>query len=95
MSENYNDVPLIKTDRAFEFHIDGSVAFINYRQVADSLTLIHTEVPEKIGGRGVAAALVKRTLEYALANGLKVVPRCSYVAGYLKKHPEWNGIVAK
>ncbi|MBA4168562.1 MAG: N-acetyltransferase [Chitinophagaceae bacterium] len=93
MTQNYNEVELIKSDHQFQFHIDGLVSFIDYGQVGNDLMLIHTEVPGELEGRGIAAALVERTLAYAEASGLKVVPRCAYIVAYLKKHPEWNRIV--
>jgi predicted GNAT family acetyltransferase len=95
MGENYREVNLVKANHQFRFYIDGLVAFIDYGQQGDDLVLLHTEVPPKLEGQGVAAALVKRTLEYAEENGLKVIPRCTYVVAYLKKHPEWERIVAK
>jgi uncharacterized protein len=29
----------------------------------------------------------------ARSRGLKVVPRCSFVAGYLRRHPEYQDLV--
>jgi predicted GNAT family acetyltransferase len=51
-------------------------------------------VPAAIGGRGIAGRLVRAALEHARAAGLKVVPRCSYVADYLDKHPEYADLRA-
>lgn len=73
--------------------IDGHTAFIDYAEPDGDLALLHTEVPEALKGRGVAAGLVERTLEYAEQHGRKIVPRCTYVISFLKRHPEWNRVV--
>jgi uncharacterized protein len=49
----------------------------------------HTRVPEAMGGRGVAGALLNFMLEDARTNGFKIVPVCPYVRGQYAKHPEW------
>jgi uncharacterized protein len=51
-------------------------------------TLSHTGVPAAIGGRGVGTALVRAALAHVRAEGATVVPRCSFVVGYLRRHPE-------
>ena len=48
-------------------------------------------VPEELGGRGIASALVKAAYDYALENGYKPVATCSYAVVWLKRHPEYNG----
>jgi hypothetical protein len=51
-------------------------------------------VPQQIGGRGVAAALVRTALDHARSEGLKVDPACSYVAAYFRKHPQDADLLA-
>ena len=48
---------------------------------------------ESVGGRGVAGDLVKAALDYARAQGLRVVPACSYSAAYVQRHPEYADLV--
>jgi hypothetical protein len=48
----------------------------------------HTETFEGFGGRGVARLLVSEALRRTIADGLRIVPVCSLVAGYLDKHPK-------
>jgi predicted GNAT family acetyltransferase len=57
------------------------------------MTLTHTEVPAALQGRGIGSRLVRGTLEAARAQGLTVVPRCSFVSAYLSRHPEFNDLV--
>jgi uncharacterized protein len=53
------------------------------------LSANHTGVPDAMGGRGVAGALLNFMLDDARANGFKIIPICPYVRGQYAKHPEW------
>jgi len=54
----------------------------------------HTLVPREIGGRGVAAELVKAMVADAREIGFKIRPDCSYVAAMFDRHPDWLGLRA-
>ena len=54
----------------------------------------HTIVPQPIGGRGVAAELVKALVADAREEGFRIVPQCSYVARLFDRHPEWADLRA-
>jgi len=73
----------------FELDADGHVAFSNYKRDGGTLTIMHTEVPKELSGKGIGSALVRGLLDIARAQGLKVVPLCPFVAGYIAKHPEY------
>jgi uncharacterized protein len=72
--------------------VDG-VAFIDVVISRSVWTLVHTEVPASLGGRGVASALVKAALAHVRDAGLKVRPVCPFVVGYLERHPEELDVV--
>lgn len=73
----------------FELDVDDHVAFSNYRRGDGVLTILHTEVPKALGGRGVGSKLVRGILEIARSQGLKVHPLCPFVSSYMDKHPEY------
>jgi uncharacterized protein len=73
-------------DRQFELPVEGGLAFVSYSREDERITFHHTEVPEQSEGKGVAAKVVAAALDYACDNGLRVVPECAYVAGYVKRH---------
>ncbi len=73
----------------FELDADGHVAFSDYTRDGATLTVLHTEVPKELNGKGIGSALVRGLLDIARAQGLKVVPLCPFVAGYIAKHPEY------
>ena len=60
----------------------------SYSRQGDVLVLHHTEVPPALQGQGVAAELVAATLAWAREQGLRVRPTCSYVASYMRRHPQ-------
>ncbi len=78
----------------FSTSVDGHEAELIYRLRGDRMVIEHTGVPDAIGGRGIAAQLVKAALDHARAAGWKVVPACSYSAVYVERHPEYADLLA-
>ena len=74
--------------------LDGVRAQLEYTLDEHALTITHTGVPPAIGGRGVAGALVRAAVEFALSSNLKVVPACSYAKDWLRRHPEYADLQA-
>lgn len=72
----------------YEFDLGGHTAYIDYEKDNGTIVLTHTFVPEAYEGRGVGAQLVAAALTDIRRQGLKVVPQCSFVAVYIKRHPE-------
>ncbi|GAA3462676.1 MULTISPECIES: GNAT family N-acetyltransferase [Saccharothrix] len=71
----------------FEVRLDGELGgFAEYVLDGDVVTFTHTEVA--VEGKGLGGALVKHALLDVRERGLRVVPQCSFVRGYLEKHPE-------
>jgi len=81
------------TNGRFEIEQDGQIAYLEYNLAGKVLQLIHSEVPEALRGRGVAAELAKSALEWARENGVKVDVICPSVAAYIEKHPEYSDLV--
>ena len=79
----------------FEIEIDGATAFVEYNSSDGVLTFTHTEVPELLGGRGVGSQLARGALKVARERGRKVAATCPFVAAFLKKHAEYNDILAR
>ncbi len=79
----------------YEFDLGGHTAYIDYEKDNGTIVLTHTFVPEAYEGRGVGAQLVAAALTDIRRQGLKVVPQCSFVAVYIKRHPEWSDMVSE
>ena len=75
--------------RAYRFtaKVDGSQAQLDYTLTGSVMTITHTRVPPAIGGRGIAAELMRAALSAARGAGWSVNPACSYAAAYLANHP--------
>ena len=87
------DVQHDAAQQRFVALVDGVRAELDYEQRGDVLCLTHTGVPPEVGGRGIAGELMRTALEYARANGLRVVPSCAYAASYIERHPQYQDLV--
>ena len=77
----------------FVLEEDGSTAELIYRTEPGRIILIHTEVPDALGGRGIGGRLVRAALGRAKAEQLSIVPWCPFARKWLTDHPEAaNGI---
>lgn len=80
----------------YEFHIGKLVPKIEYiKSKNGEIYLTHTEVPVQLEGKGVGSQLVEKVLKDIERQELRLVPLCPFVAGYIKKHPDWRRIVMK
>jgi predicted GNAT family acetyltransferase len=80
-----------------EFFIEENndrVAFLAFRWVEDVLTLDHTEVDEKLSGRGIGKQLVTAAVEYAREKKVKINPLCSYAHALFEKIKDFADVRA-
>ena len=91
------DIPVINNtiQQQFEVHAEGETAVLQYRFHDGVIWLMHTEVPEKLGGKGIASVLAHYSLEWAKENDIKAKVLCPFVAAYLKRHPEYKPFVVE
>jgi uncharacterized protein len=84
-----NDVTVIdnQSESRLEVHAEGELAELVYHANGKRLVLIHTEVPEGLGGRGIAGHLVQAAIVKAADAGMTIVPRCPYARAWLERHP--------
>jgi predicted GNAT family acetyltransferase len=80
-------------NQQFQIFLEDEMAYLEYRIKEGDLYLMHTEVPDKLGGKGIASALAAHAFNYARANHMKIKAYCPFVVSWLKKHPEQNDIV--
>ncbi|MGB9383935.1 MAG: GNAT family N-acetyltransferase [Pseudolabrys sp.] len=91
MASNVRD----NTERnRFELDADGHIAFSNYKRTDGVLTILHTEVPKALEGRGIGSALIRGVLDTARSQGLKVITVCPFAKSYIEWHPEYADLLA-
>lgn len=73
----------------YEMETDHGLAVAVYRPQGDSLVFTHTEVPPADEGKGIGSRLVRAALDDARRRGFKIVPACSFVAAFVRRHPEY------
>lgn len=74
----------------YELPVDHGVAIAVYRQQGDTRIFTHTEVPPEDKGKGIGARIVKAALEDTRKTGFRIVPACSFVTAYVRRHPEFD-----
>lgn len=77
----------------YELDIDGETVFANYRKADGVLTILWVEAPLALRGTGAAGRLMKLLAREAVANGWRIVPVCGYAGGWLRRSPEFRGLV--
>lgn len=66
---------------------DGTYGTLAYERGDGEVTLTHTVVPQALEGQGVGSELVQAAIAWAREEQLTVVPVCSFVQGWLERHP--------
>ena len=80
----------------YEVLVDGDLAgFVTYRMKGDVIAFLHTETEPGFQRAGLAGRLVRETLDDARQRRLSVLPFCPYVAGWIKRHPDYADLVPK
>jgi predicted GNAT family acetyltransferase len=79
----------------YEARVDGRVAgFAAYRRRPDAVVFTHTEVDDAYEGKGVGSVLAKGALDDVRAHGGAVVAQCPFIAAYIRRHPEYQDLLA-
>ena len=78
----------------FELQQGQATAIAAYERQGDLIVFTHTAVPDALHGQGVGGRLIEGALASVRLEGLRVVPRCSFVAAYLKSHPADQDLLA-
>ena len=79
----------------FEATVEGQLCVADYQLRGPVMWMTHTGVPPAVGGRGIAAELVRVALAWAEEKGYTVEPSCSYVDVYMRRHPETQKLRAR
>lgn len=78
----------------FELRTGGNVAaYAEYNLLKDAVMFTHTEVLPEYEGKGLGSKLAVFALDDVRKRGVHVVPMCQFIAGYIRRHPEYLDLV--
>ena len=78
-----------------KFGASEALAILVYKEQGDTITLIHTEVPQELEGHGLGGKLAKYALDDAEKRGLQVVASCPFVSAYIRRHPDYMALLTE
>ena len=89
----------VRADQRFEQGYadpEGQIrtVFADYAVQGSTRSILHVEADPALRGTGAAGRFMQALAEHARAEGLKLAPRCSYAVAWLKRHPEFDDVVA-
>ncbi len=67
--------------------VDGKISRLAYRwRDSHTVDAYSTLVPDELRGQGIADRLARSFYEWTQAQGLTIVPSCSYIDVWLRRH---------
>jgi predicted GNAT family acetyltransferase len=91
------ETPVMRDDaqrNRFVMAVPEGEAFAIYRRIEGALVVSHTEVPPAWRGRGLGSQLAQALFEHARSRGERIVPACSFIADWARRHPEYQDVLA-
>lgn len=64
-----------------------------YQRNGNQVVFTHTEVDDSAEHSGLGSRLVRAALDDVRSAGGTVVPMCSFVRGWIDRHPEYRDLV--
>jgi predicted GNAT family acetyltransferase len=74
---------------------DRVLGIAAYSHRGDTLVFTHTEVDSDSGHSGLGSTLVRAALDDVRRQGVKIVPQCPFVRGWIERHPDYADLVAR
>ena len=74
---------------------DEVAAQSEYKLLKGAVMFTHTQVQPAYEGKGLGSKLAKFALDDVKARGLQVIPVCEFIAGYIRRHPDYLDLVSE
>ncbi len=87
-----HNIPEQKFEAYSDYKLIGLIDYL-YSDNNKAMIVTHTEVNHEYEGKGIAGAMTKVLIEYAIQNQLKIIPSCSYTRMYLNRHSEYKDLI--
>ncbi|HCO67159.1 MAG TPA: N-acetyltransferase [Dysgonomonas sp.] len=95
MEQNHELIDNVDENQ-YEMHVGKDTVKIEYIKTQNGeIYLTHTETPIGLEGQGLASEITGKVLEDIEQKGLRLVPLCPFVVGYIQKNPEWRKLVIR
>jgi len=91
----HQEITINEKENRFELQLPEGLALIDFEMNGNIMSILHTEVPKELEGKGVGSDLAKFALEYARKEQLKVKNYCRFVQVFLRRHPEYQDVLAQ
>ncbi|MDJ0354951.1 GNAT family N-acetyltransferase [Paenarthrobacter sp. PH39-S1] len=88
----HNDVTMLRNDQDHQYELRVGETLTTVAQFNDlpgHVDFIHTETLEPFGGKGMAKILARYALDDVAASGKRIIPHCSFIAGFLRRHEDY------
>jgi predicted GNAT family acetyltransferase len=69
---------------------DKVAGFADYTLTPDQVVFTHTVIEDEYEGQGLGSKLARHVLDDVAASGKRIVPVCSFIAAYVRKHRDWD-----
>jgi hypothetical protein len=95
MSADRADVTVENNEAAgrFEAKVEGHLAVAAYEREGNTIIFTHTVVPRALEGQRIGNALARTALDEARTRHLAVIPRCPFIASFIRRHQEYAELV--
>jgi uncharacterized protein len=81
---------------AFVWIEDGErLAVMTYTVAGSRVIIDHTDVDDRLRGKGAGKQLVKSAVEWARADKVQLMPLCPFARSVFEKTPEYSDVLAK
>lgn len=81
------------TGQRYERDEAGETTYADYRREPGRLYIDYVYSPPALRGTGASGRLMTAVAREAEAEGLKITPICGYAATWLRRSPEFRGLV--
>lgn len=71
------------------------LAEMTYTVAGSRVIIDHTDVDDRLRGKGAGRQLVKSAVEWARGENVKLMPLCPFARSVFEKTPEYSDVLAK